>query len=327
MRRTRFALAAFAALSLALAPALAEARPGGGASSGSRGTRTYAPPPPTATAPSAARPFDRTATEPSRPNVPASPGMAARPGAAAPAGGSWLARNPLAAGLMGGLLGAGLFGMLSGGGLFGGLGSMAGFMGLLLQLALIGGLVFLVVRLLRGRAAGPQPALAGMPRGMAREMPGDLNQRVSPQPMGGTATRPNAAIAIAPADFEAFQQNLLAVNAAWSRQDETALRRLATPEMADYFANDLADLGKRGWRNETADVVLEQGDLAEAWHEAGRDFATVAMRFSLVDVTRRTSDGTVVEGDPATRRTATELWTFVRVNSGPWLVSAIQQTR
>jgi len=323
MRRTRFALAAVAALSLALLPALAEARPGGGASSGSRGSRTYSAPPPTATAPNTARPFDRTATEPNRPAVPASPSAAARPGATAPAGGSWFSRNPLAAGLMGGLLGAGLFGLLSGGGLFGGLGSLAGFMGLLLQLALIGGLVFLAVRLLRGRATAPQPALAGMPRGMAREI---QDRGDTARPMGGSAARPSAAIAIAPADFEAFQRNLVEVNAAWSRQDEAALRRLATPEMADYFAGDLADLGKRGWRNETADVVLEQGDLAEAWHEASRDYATVAMRFSLLDVTRRVADGAVVEGDPAKRRTATELWTFVRVNGGSWLVSGIQQT-
>jgi predicted lipid-binding transport protein (Tim44 family) len=50
------------------------------------------------------------------------------------------------------------------------------------------------------------------------------------------------------------------------------------------------------------------------------------MRFSLVDVTRRLSDGAVVEGDPERRTEAVELWTFQRVQGGPWLLSAIQQT-
>ena len=77
---------------------------------------------------------------------------------------------------------------------------------------------------------------------------------------------------------------------------------------------------------ETRDVRLEQGDLSEAWREGAREYATVAMRFSLVDVTRRVSDGAVVEGDPERRTEAVELWTFQRTQGGPWLLSAIQQT-
>ena len=133
-------------------------------------------------------------------------------------------------------------------------------------------------------------------------------------------------ISLAPADFEAFERTLKEVNAAWSRQDLPALQRLSTPEMAGYFQRDLSDLAARGWRNETRDVKLEQGDLSEAWREGAREYATVAMRFSLVDVTRRLSDGAVVEGDPERRAEAVELWTFVRTQGGPWLLSAIQQT-
>ena len=129
-----------------------------------------------------------------------------------------------------------------------------------------------------------------------------------------------------PADFQAFENTLKVVNAAWSRQDEQGMRSVATPEMMQYFGSDLADLARRGWRNETRDVVLEKGDLAEAWREGAREYATVAMRFSQVDVTRRISDGAVVEGDPNRRVTATELWTFVRTQGGPWMLSAIQQT-
>ncbi|NBQ76417.1 MAG: Tim44 domain-containing protein [Acetobacteraceae bacterium] len=134
-------------------------------------------------------------------------------------------------------------------------------------------------------------------------------------------------VQLTPQDYQAFEQSLIAVNGAWSQRDLKALREYATPEMVGYFAQDYRDLDARGWRNETRDVRLESGDLSEAWHEEGLDYATVAMRFSLLDATFEQASGKVVEGSTTERQTSTELWTFVR--SGPqerWLLSAIQQT-
>ena len=325
MRRPAIVLAAVAAAALALAPALADARPGGSRSLGSRGSQTYSPPPSTSTAPGTARPMERSMTEPGRSAMP----QAQRPpiGQANPAGG-FFSRSPFMAGMLGGLLGVGLGGLLFGHGLFGGLGGMgfAGFLGLLLQI----GLVVLLVRLAMGwfrRRAG-QPAMAGIPQGMARQMDGGPNP--GPGPRGGMAAgggaAAGAALALEKADFDAFEGLLKDINAAWSRQDLAGLQRLATPEMVQYFADDLADLSSRGLRNETRDVTLDQGDLAEAWREGRRDYATVAMRFSMIDVTRRLSDGAVVEGDPARRTQAVEIWTFARSQGGAWQLSAIQQT-
>jgi predicted lipid-binding transport protein (Tim44 family) len=328
MRRRPFStlLAAVAVATLALAPALSEARPGGGASSGSRGSRTQAAPPSTQTAPGTVRQFDRTETAPARPGQ---PGAAGAPSAARPAAaGGFFSRNPIMAGLMGGLLGAGLFGLLTGAGLFGGLSGIMGFLGLLLQIALIAGLVFLVMRLVRGNR---RPAMAGGPagNGYARDMNG-AGGMGGARPMGamggaaaahGVATRP---VQLAEGDFQAFERNLVEINAAWSRQDLDALRRLSTPEMTNYFASDLNDLRARGWTNVTRDVQLESGDLSEAWNENGQDYATVAMRFSLVDVTTDGA-GRVVEGDATARQTQTELWTFTRRPGTTWVLSAIQQ--
>jgi predicted lipid-binding transport protein (Tim44 family) len=325
MRRTARLLTALAVVALALGPALAEARPGGSTSSGSRGSRTSAAPPATQTAPGGAQQMQRTQTPPSQPAAPGI-GAQAAPRPAAAAGGSFFSRNPLMAGLAGGLLGAGLFGLLSGHGLFGGLEGFAGFFGLLLQIALIGGIVFLVMRLVRGFR---RPAVAAGPAGYAREMdtapqaPRHLGAGGMAAPMAAPVnSRP---VQVLEADFTAFSAALVTVNAAWSRQDLEALRRIATPEMTNYFAQDLSDLRARGWSNTTSDVRLEAGDLAEAWHEEGQDYATVAMRFSLVDVTRA-ADGSVVEGHPTNRQTATEIWTFVRFPGEAWRVSAIQQT-
>lgn len=316
MRRSARFLTLLAAAALALAPALADARPGGGSSSGSRGSRSYSAPPSTTTAPSAPRQFDRTAQQPNA----ARPGAAA--GAAAPARqGGFFARNPFMGGLMAGMLGAGLFGMLAGGGFFAGLGSMAGFLGFLLQIAVIAGLVALVVGFLRRRQ---QMAPAGVPNAMMRE---GAPQQAAMTGGGGTArgAGPTDELGLGEADFKAFEQTLIEVNGAWSRGDLEALSRRATPEMVQYFRDDYEALKERGWKNETRDVKLEQGDLSESWSEGPRDYATVAMRFSLVDVTRDVRTGAVTEGDPNVRSMSTELWTFVRVQGGPWTLSAIQQ--
>ena len=147
---------------------VADARPGKKSSVGSRGSQTHSAPPPTATTPGAAQPMQRTVTQPGAPAATAQrPGaQQATPPAAAPSMG-----RSLMMGLAGGLLGAGLFGLLSGSGFLSGLGSFAGFLGLLLQVALIGGLVYLAIRFFRSRnggapmmpamataGAGPQPA-------------------------------------------------------------------------------------------------------------------------------------------------------------------------
>ena len=75
------------------------------------------------------------------------------------------------------------------------------------------------------------------------------------------------------------------------------MRDLATPEMVGYFSEELSANASRGVENKVEQVKLEQGDLSETWSEAGLDYATVAMRFSMIDVTRRIADGKVVEGD------------------------------
>ena len=94
-----------------------------------------------------------------------------------------------------------------------------------------------------------------------------------------------------------------------------------------HVQEQLAEQESRGVRNEVRDVRLLQGDLAQAWTEGGRDYATVAMRFSMIDVTRDMA-GRIVDGSPNEHVTATELWTFLRAHDGGhWILSAIQQAR
>ncbi|WP_428392441.1 Tim44 domain-containing protein [Lichenicoccus sp.] len=293
---------------LALAPPAADARAGHGFSFGSRGSRTFSMPAPTRSAPYGAAPLSRSMTQPAP--------YANRFGANRLGGGVMGRRShPLAAGLLGGFLGAGLAGMLFGHGFFGGGLGFGHLLGILIQLALI---VFAVRWLMRRFANGSARSMAGAGPGYA--------QPTARMPSGAGYAANAPPLAISQADYQQFEQSLQAVQAAWTRADVGALQSLATPEMVSYFGEQLQDQSRRGLRNAVSDVHLDRGDLSEAWSEGGADYATVAMRYSMIDVTRD-AGGRVVDGSLAERVSIAEFWTFVRYTGGRWLLSAIQQGR
>jgi len=295
MRRLPRLLAMFALLALVLTPQLGWAAAGSSTSMGSRGSRTYSAPPPTNTAPGIALPMQRSLTPQSQQSSPSYNQGYQRP-------------PSMMGGLVRGLLLGGLIGMLFGGGFHG----IFGLFGFLIQLFL----VVMVVRFLWGMVSGGGSRAGNMPGG-----PGMFAQPGRP-PVG----MPSAPVAIGPADYQAFEQLLQAVQQAWTQHDVNTLRMVATPEMVSYFGEQLAEQTSRGVRNLVTNVHLEQGDLSEAWAEEGREYATVAMRFTMVDVTTDQA-GHVVAGDPNLRTQATELWTFLRAPGGRWVLSAIQQVR
>src|SRR5437868_9459202 len=305
------------AVPLVMAISAADARVGGGGSSGSRGSRTFSAPPSTTTAPGTAQPMNRTFTQPG------SPGMGA-PAAAGAARGGFFNRPGmgLLGGLAAGFLGAGLLGMLFGGGMFSGLGGLSSIIGLLLQV----GLIILVVRLAMSwwqRRHTPATAYATGPA-PAAEGPGAQTSFRSG--LGGFGLGSNQPpLEIQPADYEAFERLLGEVQAAWSNEDVAKLHTLATPEMVSYFSKDLEENKANNDVNKVTDVKLLQGDLAEAWREGETDYASVAMRFSLVDKTLERGTGRLVAGSDMPTE-ATEVWTFARQRGGNWELSAIQQT-
>ena len=303
------AVALSLALPLMLAMSSADARIGGGGSMGSRGTRTFSAPPSTSTAPGTASPFNRTMTQPS------SPGLGAP---AAPGGGFF---NRPGMGMLGGLaagfLGAGLLGMLFGGGMFSGLGGLSSIFGLILQI----GLIIIVVRLAMSwwqRRNATASAYAGPTPGAG------LGAQTSFRTGTGFGLGSGAApLEITPGDYEAFERLLGEIQAAWSDEDVAKLHTLATPETVSYFTSDLAANKAKNHINKVSDVKLLQGDLAEAWREGDTDYASVALRYSLIDKTLDRTTGRLVEtGVPE----ATEVWTFVRPRGASWELSAIQQT-
>ena len=221
---------------------------------------------------------------------------------------------------MGGLFAAALAGIF-------GMGALASIAGFLLQMLLIGGIIYLVFRLFRGGFGGAKPAMAtagASQNAYSGRNPADILNR-----SGSAGGGPVDEVKIGPADYDAFERMLGEVQMAYGRSNLDALEKLLTPEMLSYFAAELDDNAKKGLLNVVSDVKLEQGDLAEAWREEHVEYATVALRYTLIDATVETASGRVVEGSRTEPTELTEIWTFarpVRGTASQWELSAIQSS-
>jgi predicted lipid-binding transport protein (Tim44 family) len=320
IRLTVAALGVASALAI-VATDYAEARAGSGGSVGSRGSRTYSAPPTTNTAPKQAAPVEKSITQPDK-----TTSAQGTPATAAPAAQAsrWGGMRSL---LMGGLIAAGLASIF-------GVGALASVLGFLLQFALIAGIAWLIFSFVRSRnqPAAARAAARGPGAPMARDsMMRETANRGSAVPSvggGAAASAGAAALAIGQDDLNTFEKRLSEIQRAYSEEDLNKLGELTTPEMLSYFAQDLSDNSKQGVRNELSDVKLLQGDIAEAWQEGGSDYATVAMRYSLIDAIVNKVSGKVVSGDRTQPSEVTEVWTFRRDGRNPregWQLSAIQQ--
>ncbi len=306
----RILLALFICASVALAPALADARAGGSSggrssSMGSRGLRTYEN--------NSAQPLSRSMTTQPK-SAATQPGLAPSP---AYSGGSFFQRHPFLTGLAGGFIGSWLFGHMG----YAADGTSGGSaLGMILQILIIGLLIYFAIRLFRSRAlrsAGPRGAPFSLPRSAgaaAAPAPRDRGRDFN----------------LADADLNAFQEIHAQVQKAWSGSDLGRLRQLMTPEMLSYFSEELTRNASQGTQNIVANVELLKGDLSESWEEGDLQYATAYMRWRALDYIVRLgrSPGDpdyLVSGDPRTPVEAEEVWTFVRRPGGTWLLSAIQQ--
>jgi predicted lipid-binding transport protein (Tim44 family) len=171
-------------------------------------------------------------------------------------------------------------------------------------------------------AGGPDLARAGIrqepPMGSPAPAPSHQPQPVEPQRTDN--------VGIGPDDYQAFQGVLNDLMLAYSNEDLAGLRRVATPDVAAHFIRELHENQSKGVLNRLGQPQLLQGDLAESWYEDNVAYATVAMRYALVDVTLERASGKVVGGDPNQPAESTEIWTFRRDGAGrPWLLCGQQQ--
>ena len=312
-------LLAFGIAGALISPA-AEARRGG--SFGSRGSHTYASPNSTRLSPGYVGPVSRSMTQ--QPGYGSSryqPSYGSNYGPTRP-------RFGFGGGLLTGLVTGGLVGAMLGhhgsGYGYGSSDAGGGMLAVLIQLAVIGGGIWLLLGFLRRRRdTGQAPS---MPLSSAAGFQGTgFGYAVSGAP-GGMQTTMDERIDLSAGDKASFERLLGELQDAFGREDYARLRAITTPEIMSFLAEELSDNAVHGRRNEVSGTRLLDAEVSEAWREQGADYATIAMRYEGVDVMRDRNTNSVLSGDPGHPSQTTELWTFVRSGAwSDWKVSAIQE--
>ncbi len=232
-------------------------------------------------------------------------------------------------GLMGGIAGfalGGLIGSMLFGGMGGGLGGGIG----LLEILLVGGGVFLLMRMIRSRQSEPQPAYAGAsayggesqgsPGGVAVETPAapsDLERGVGYLRQMDPGFDPVAFAQWAQRTFADVQDGI-------TRRDLGLVGDRLTPQEYARLQGQCDQLRGARQTNRVEQIQFKRVELTEAWQESGQDWTTVYVTASLVDYTVDDSTGGLVDGSKTPQDIA-EYWTFTRpVGPKPWRLSAIQ---
>jgi len=289
------------------------ARAGGGKSTGSRGSRT------------SSSPQSPETTSSSRQAVPPSAVQQSMPQRS-----GWM--SGLTGGIMGfalgGLLGGMLFGGL-GGGLFGGVG--------LLEILLIGGLLYFAFAYMRRRQQPTPASPYGYAPPQGTETPSWQSESMPGATASMAATESDLERGIRhirqmdstfdPVHFTAAASDVFfQVQAAWMGRDMEPIRHLVTPEIYEQMHKECDRLRVERHINRLENIAVRSTEVTEVWQESGQDFVTVHLLASLLDYTVEEGSNRLVAGSRTEPVKFEEYWTFTRpVGPHAWQLGAIQQ--
>lgn len=301
-----FLVAAFLVFSVFEEYSEARAGRSGGGSFGSRGSRTYSAPAKNTASPAQQQTAQKGAYQQPMPQQ--------------PFGGGFM--RSLAGGLVGGMIGSLLFSSLGhaagvGQGGFGGVG--------LLDILLIGGGIFLLVRMLKPKHKGTQPPVF---MGSANSAQNHAESAYSPAQLSQSGVND---IKMMDAGFnekdfmEAATDIFFKVQTAWRRREMEEARECLSPETLKLMSKDVAEMKRKGRVNCLENIAVKDISITEAWQEEGLDYITVSFSANVLDYVTD-EQGALIEGSKTEPVKFMEYWTFVRdIGHRGWKLSAIQQ--
>ena len=291
------------------------ARVGGGMSSGSRGSRSFSSPSRPYSAPSPSTP-SMTPSQPMTPQLPQQqPSM-------------W---RGLAMGVAGGFLGSMLFSGLSHGMGMGGFGGSG--IGLM-DIILIGGLLYILYMLIKKRKEAASAAGYSYQTGASPSTGQQTGFADASRDQGRTEADVQTGLRhirqMDPSFDEArfsdlCMDNFFKIQGAWINRDMSLVKNILTQEMFGILQRDADKLKAEKKINKLDNIAVRSAEITEAWQEGGTDFITARVLASLLDYTVSES-GELLAGSKTEPVKFEEYWTFARsVGSGNWQLSAINQ--
>jgi predicted lipid-binding transport protein (Tim44 family) len=240
-------------------------------------------------------------------------------------------RSPFWSGLAGGIAGGFIGSMLFGGRAFGGPMGYGGGPGLL-DLLIIGALIYFLYRFFRRRRVEqstyyeesqsyPQYGTPYYNGGQQAYSPQMNEVERGLEEIGRSDPSFNAENFL-----ETVEDLFFRIQAAWMNRSLDGVKNLVTLEMRDYFSGEFARLKQQNMINRLENIAVRKVEIAEVWRESGKDFVTVLFTANLLDYTVDDNTGEVIDGDKLSPVKFQEFWTFSRgVGAREWQLAGINQ--
>jgi predicted lipid-binding transport protein (Tim44 family) len=236
----------------------------------------------------------------------------------------------MAGGLVGGMLGSMLFGGMAHG-MGGGIGGSG--MGLL-DLLIIGGIIYFIytrfVKKKTGEMSGSgsnplQPPVSPSAAPEQQAYNGGLDAPAAPgQPL---QPPPPPAADIDEEEIKELAQDIFfRVQAAWMNRDIDVIKNLAGPELTKLYEEEFRSMKEAGRINRLENIAVRNVEILEQGVDDGHEFIKVRFTANLLDYTIDEASGEVVEGDRLNPVKFRETWTLARPSgSGQWRLYGIEE--
>jgi len=229
-------------------------------------------------------------------------------------------RNPAATNTQRGSARTGMMGMLGGlalGGLLGAMFFGGAFEGInMMDILVIGGLIFLVLWFLRRKAQSASMAYAGGQNTNTQGFPADHSASDNAAASQVTMLRPD----INEKHFlKAARDIFMRMQTAWDARDMDDIHRFCTADVAEDIATKMQADG----RNQT-DVTTLNAQIADAWIESDLEWAAVHFNAMLTE-SSLDADGNTLEKSNSDMH---ETWIFrhdPKADDPTWYLAGIQQ--
>jgi predicted lipid-binding transport protein (Tim44 family) len=233
-------------------------------------------------------------------------------------------------GALGGLVGGLLFSSLG----LAGMGGLGGSGVGLIEIILIGGLLYFIYRFFKKRREAESAATAYYQPGPAQPIERQTTYSPISQNQGYTESDVNAGISHIRQMDPSFDENgftnlctdyFFKIQGTWANRDMSLVRGILTGEMFGILQGDAEKLKMEKKINKLDNIAVRSVEITEVWQEKGMDFITVRFLANLLDYTV-SENGELLSGNRTDPVKFEEYWTFTRpVGNNPWQLTAINQ--
>lgn len=223
----------------------------------------------------------------------------------------------MAGGFLGGALGSMLFGSMFGGAGMGGSGIG------LLQILIIGGIIYFIFKKMRGNQGQRSGYYDPHPYDeMARENEPGLDDNLS----NGLAQIRESEPDFDPNYFaEVAQDVFFKVQAGWTRRDVTSYRQLLGEQLAQEYEDHFREMKEKGEINRLENISVRQAKVIDGGVDGTEEFVVVHFTANLLDYTVDDQTNDLIRGSMTEPVKFDEKWTWARpVGSQNWKLEGIE---